>query len=98
MILSIDSWRIMLIIAILSSFACPVVLRKYDLSKYENTFKARSKTSVKIIQYVECDLFIPIPRIFGKYVVMFLQPYQRVPIKILDKTKNLLQKHRKKFL
>ena len=36
----------MLIIAILLSLVCPIVLRKYDLRKYENTFKARSQTSV----------------------------------------------------
>ena len=36
----------MLIIAILLSLVCPTVLRKYDLRKYVNTFKARSQTSV----------------------------------------------------
>ena len=53
MILSIDSWRMqfawhlsMLIIAIPLSLVCPTVLRKYDLRKYVNTFKARSQTPV----------------------------------------------------
>ena len=36
----------MLIIAILLSLVCPTVLRKYDLRKYVNTFKARSQASV----------------------------------------------------
>ena len=36
----------MLFIAILLSLVCPILLRKYDLGKYINTFKARSQTSV----------------------------------------------------
>ena len=36
----------MLIIAILLSLVCPTVLRKYNLRKCVNTFKARSQTSV----------------------------------------------------
>ena len=36
----------MLIITILFSLARPMKLRKYDLRKSVNTFKARSKTSV----------------------------------------------------
>ena len=36
----------MLIIAILFSLVCPIVLRKYDLRIYINTFKARSQTFV----------------------------------------------------
>ena len=35
----------MLIVEILLSLVCPTVLRKYDLRKYVNTFKARSQTS-----------------------------------------------------
>ena len=36
----------MLIIAIPLSLVCPTVIRKYDLRKYVNTFKARSQMSV----------------------------------------------------
>ena len=36
----------MLITTIQLSLVCPTVLRKYDLRKYVNTFKARSLTSV----------------------------------------------------
>ena len=47
----------MLIIAILLGLCCPTMLRKYDLCKYVNTFKARSQTSAdNIIQYVECAI------------------------------------------
>ena len=46
----------MLIIAILLSLVCPIVLRKYDLLKYENTFKARGQTSVNKHNPTECGL------------------------------------------
>ena len=36
----------MLITVILLSLVCPIVLRKYDLRTYVNTFKATSETSV----------------------------------------------------
>ena len=36
----------MLIMAILLSLVCPVVLLKYDLRKYVNTFMGRGETSV----------------------------------------------------
>ena len=36
----------MLIIGIPLSLACPIMLRKYDLRKYVNAFKARSQTSI----------------------------------------------------
>ena len=36
----------MLNIVLLPSLVCPIVLRKYDLPKYLNTFKARNQMSV----------------------------------------------------
>ena len=41
------------------SFACLIMLRRYDLRKHVNTFKARCQTSenkINIIQHVECAL------------------------------------------
>ena len=48
----------MLIIAILLNLGCSILLRKYDLRKYVDAFKARRQTSVKKTrtQQVECTL------------------------------------------
>ena len=66
----------MLIIAILLNLGCSILLRKYDLRKYVDAFKARRQTSVKKNKTTESN----------KWNVLYL-----ILIKI-DKAKCLFQR------